>query len=203
MVIARCHVDAPIGHKPTVIDWPRGLWLLCLALLTWPLQSGADPASSSIGDPAPPFSLVAIDDSRLSLADLRGKYVVLHFAATWCPFCNAEAPNLEQLHRKYRGRGVTALIIDVKEAREAVAKTAKKFGFSFPVLLDPDGAVARRYAPPPSVLPDLARDEVMIASNVIIDPQGRIRFMSVLDTANFDARLIQLQATLDGLLEGK
>lgn len=179
------------------------LGLLFLALLTLPLRGGAEPAGSPLGTAAPAFDLAAIDDSRLSLADLRGKYVVLHFAATWCPFCNAEAPNLEALHRKYRARGVTALVIDVKEPRDTVAKTARKFGFSFPVLLDPDGAVARRYAPPPHVLPDLARDEVMIASNVIIDPQGRIRFMSVLDTANFDARLIQLQATLDGLLAGK
>jgi len=181
----------------------RTLGLLWLALLAWPLRSGAEPAASPVGTPAPPFSLVAIDDSRLSLADLRGKYVVLHFAATWCPFCNAEAPNLEALHRKYRGRGVTALVIDVKEPRDVVAKTAQRFGFSFPVLLDPDREVARRYAPPANVVPDLARDEVMIASNVIIGPDGRIRFMSVLDTANFDARLIRLQATLDALLEGK
>jgi hypothetical protein len=49
-------------------------------------------------------------------------------------------------------------------------------------------------------LPDLPRDQVPIASNLIIDKEGVIRFYSLLDSRNFDARLIALRKELDTLL---
>jgi hypothetical protein len=65
--------------------------------------------------------------------------------------------------------------------------------------LDYDGSVAATFAPK-NVLPDLSRDEVMLASNILIDPEGNIQFMSLLDSKNFDAELIQLKKRLDELL---
>lgn len=50
------------------------------------------------------------------------------------------------------------------------------------------------------MLPDLPRSQVPIASNLIIDREGRIRFYTLLDSANFDARLVALRAELDALL---
>lgn len=49
-------------------------------------------------------------------------------------------------------------------------------------------------------LPDLPREQVPIASNLIIDREGRIRFYSLLDSRNFDAKLIALTARLNELL---
>ena len=46
-------------------------------------------------------------------------------------------------------------------------------------------------------LPDLARDEVMLASNLLIDPEGKIQFFSLLDPNNFDAKLVKLRSVLD------
>ncbi len=43
-------------------------------------------------------------------------------------------------------------------------------------------------------------DQVPIASNLIIDPDGKIQFYSLLDSANFDARLIRLTEVLDKLV---
>lgn len=93
-------------------------------------------------------------------------------------------------------------MIDVKEPSDQAAAYAKRSKFSFPVLLDRDGAVAARYAPP-DVLPDLARESVPIASNLLIDPEGKIRFYELLDSANFDARLVKLTALLEKLLVAK
>ena len=152
-----------------------------------------------IGKDAPAFSLKAIDGTTFSLDQLKGKYVVIHFAATWCPFCNAEAPNLEQLYQNYRNKGVVVFIVDVKEDKELVEKSSKQFNFSFPVLLDADGAVSASYAPA-GVQPDLQRHEVPIASNLIIDKKGKIRFYSLLNTAGFDAKLTKLKQKLDELL---
>lgn len=93
-------------------------------------------------------------------------------------------------------------MIDVKESEEAAREYAERSGFTFPVLLDRDGSATARYAPE-GVLPDLARDAVPIASNLIIDPEGMIRFYTLLDTEEFDARLIELRAELDELLAGE
>jgi hypothetical protein len=72
-------------------------------------------------------------------------------------------------------------------------------GYTLPVLLDEDGKAAESYAPP-GILPDLPRDQVPIASNLIIDKEGIIRFYSLLDSRNFDAKLVELRKRLDALL---
>jgi peroxiredoxin len=105
------------------------------------------------------------------------------------------------LAEAYRERGVQALVIDVMEPETIAAAWAKKLSFPFPVLLDADGKVAENYAPT-DVLPDLPRNQVPIAANLIIDRAGRIRFYTLLDSANFDARLVALRARLDELLAG-
>jgi peroxiredoxin len=103
------------------------------------------------------------------------------------------------LQEKYKDRGVQALIVDVMESRATAAGWAKTHAFGFPVLLDLDGKVAERYAPK-DAQPDLPRNQVPIASNRIIDPEGRIRFYTLLDSVNFDAKLVALKARLDELL---
>ncbi len=153
-----------------------------------------------LGQPAPEFTLPDLSGKEVSLSSYRDSYLVIHIATTWCPFCNAEAPYLEELSQKYKNQNVKVLIIDVKEPQELVkSKLQDRFNFTFPVLLDLDGTVAASYAPP-GVLPDLARDEVMLASNLLIDPQGNIQFLSLLDSRNFDAKLVALQKRLNELL---
>lgn len=160
-----------------------------------------DTSSPYLGVQVPDFTLADYEGNQVQLADYKGKYLLIHFATTWCPFCNAEAPNLENLYQKYVDRGVEVLIIDVKEDRELVKKELiDRFSLSFPVLFDKDGRVAASYAPE-AVLPDLARDEVMLASNLLITPDAKIRFFSLLDSQNFDAKLVDLTSVLDELLK--
>ena len=65
-------------------------------------------------------------------------------------------------------------LIDVKEEKSLVEKSLERFHFSFPILLDEDGAVSTKYAPE-GVQPALARYEVSLASNLIIDKEGKIK----------------------------
>ena len=149
---------------------------------------------------SPDFTLSTLEGETISLSDYKGKTVVLHIATTWCPFCNAEAPYLEALSKDYKSKGVEVLLIDVKESKELVQEKLKdKHQLTFPILLDEEGVVAASYAPD-GVLPDLARDEVMLASNLVIDKEGKIQFMSLLDSKNFDAELVQLKKRLDEIL---
>jgi hypothetical protein len=106
---------------------------------------------------------------------------------------------LQALGDAYEQQGVTALVINVKEDRNKAAAWKKHLQWSIPVLLDLDGKVSASYAPE-GVLPDLPRDQIPIASNLIIDPKGRIQFYSLLDSRNFDAKLVALTARLDELL---
>lgn len=76
----------------------------------------------------------------------------------------------------------------------------KKWNFTFPILRDPDGAVAGSYALP-DVLPDLPRDETVIAANLVIDEQGKICYYSLLDTGSFDAKLVGVTRVVKRLLE--
>jgi peroxiredoxin len=152
-----------------------------------------------LGQPAPLFALNALNGKVYSLEQLKGNYIVIHFATTWCPFCNAEAPNLEKLYKEYREKGVEVFIVDVAEGKELVEKSFSRFNFSFPILLDADGKVSASYAPE-GVQPDLERQEVPIASNLIIDKEGKIRFYSLLNTNDFDAKLTKLKLKLDELI---
>lgn len=153
-----------------------------------------------LGAMAADFNLVDLNGEMVSLSSLKGKVIVIHFGASWCPFCNAESPHLEKLYNDYKTQGVKVFYIDVKEPAELVQeKLQDRFNFSFPLLLDSDGSVAASYCPP-DVQPDLARDEVMIASNLVIDQEGKIRFFSLLDTQSFDAKLEALRAKLDEVL---
>jgi peroxiredoxin len=162
------------------------------------LAQSKDPVALKQSMPA--FALYDLDGNLVKSESFKGKFLVIHMATTWCPFCNAEAPNLEQLYKEYRNKNVSVLIIDVKEPAELVkTKLQQRFNFTFPVLLDPEGKVAASFAPE-GVLPDLARDEIMLASNILVDTEGKIQFFSLLDSKNFDAKLIHLKSRLDELL---
>ena len=106
-----------------------------------------------------------------------------------------EAPHLEALYQKYQDKGVQVFVINTKESKTKANRWGKSLGFTFPVLLDLDGEVSTRYAPP-GVAPFLPREQVPIGSNMVIDQEGRIRFYSLLDSMNFDAELIALTACL-------
>ena len=109
-------------------------------------------------------------------------------------------PHLEQLYKDYKDRDVEVLVIDVKEPKELVdEKLKQRFAMQIPIVLDLDGTVAGSFASD-DVLPDLSRDEVMLASNIVIDPGGQIIFMSLLDTKNFDTELVEIKQLLDEVL---
>lgn len=85
------------------------------------------------------------------------------------------------------------------EPQPLVTAWRTKVEWSIPVLLDLDGSVAEAYAPA-DLLPDLPRNQIPIGSNLIIDREGKIQFYSLLDSKNFDTRLVGLRARLDALL---
>ena len=178
-----------------------GLLMMLAGLVT---LSHAEQWNYRIGEVAPAFNLTSLDGKPVSLADYNGKIIVMSFMTSWCPFCNAAAPYFEQLRKEYQDRGVQTLIVDVHEKNGPIAKFVKKHNLTSPVALDANGKTTERYAPPPTIAPDLKREEAMIASFIIVDRQGKIRFLSLNeDMAKFDAKLTKLRKQLDAMLAEK
>jgi hypothetical protein len=79
-----------------------------------PLDLGTLPlrirGSLRVGKRAPPFSAMNFAGSRIELADFKGKYVLLHFWATWSSAATVELRNLQVLHESYRGESRLALV---------------------------------------------------------------------------------------------
>jgi peroxiredoxin len=98
------------------------------------------------GDRAPEFTLPSLDGKSVSLSSYRGKVVMVHFWATWCPPCIEELPTLESLYRAYVGKDLEILAVSVDEGGAgAVGRFMQKNRFALPVLLNPDQSVSRRY----------------------------------------------------------
>jgi peroxiredoxin len=98
------------------------------------------------GDRAPDFTLQAVDGRTVTLSSLRGKIVMVHFWATWCPPCVDEIPTLDRLYRDMFGKDFELLAVSVDEnGATGIVPFVQRNRLVLPVLLDPDHAVAKRY----------------------------------------------------------
>jgi len=98
------------------------------------------------GDRAPEFRLPSLDGKQVSLAELRGKIVIVHFWATWCPPCVEEMPKLEKLYRDFFGKDFEILAVSVDDRGvDAVRPFMEKNKLNLPVLFDPGSSIAHTY----------------------------------------------------------
>lgn len=113
-------------------------------------SSSPKPAPALGQGRAPDFELRSLDGRSVRLSDHFGKDVVLiDFWATYCEPCLRALPHLDELYKKYRGRGFVVLAVAIDEAAlgSRVRVESAKLGLSFPVLLDPETEVVARYNP--------------------------------------------------------
>jgi peroxiredoxin len=120
------------------------------------------------GDRAPEFSLQKSDTESVTLADLRGKVVMVHFWATWCPPCVEELPTLDKLYNSTLGKDFEMLAVNVDEGGAGmVASFIQKNGLNLPVLFDPGGEVAKRYG------------TYKLPETYILDRMGVVRYKAI------------------------
>jgi len=113
--------------------------------------------------PAPAFELPKLGSGGSeSLADYRGKVVVLNFWASWCKPCRDESPLLERWHRRIRDRGATVLGVDILDVTGRAQDFVDEYGLTYPMLKDKDGEGLDKFG------------VVAYPETFVIDRQGRI-----------------------------
>jgi len=146
--------------------------LLVLCMLAGILMVLSPPGRLSGGEDAkaPDFTLPNLEGKDVTLSDLltRGP-VILDFWATWCKPCIQGFPGLEALMTRYKDRGLTvvAVSVDGPKSRSRVAPFVCSKKYSFEVLYDTQGRVAKKY------------NAMTIPRTVLISPEGRIAYATV------------------------
>ena len=99
-----------------------------------------------VGDEAPNFQLRDLEGRTVSLAQFRGKVVLLNFWATWCGPCRIEMPAMEQLYRSYPRKDFEILAVSTDAQGAAVTRPfQQEMGFTFPILHDAEYRVGLMY----------------------------------------------------------
>jgi peroxiredoxin len=109
-----------------------------LALALW--------ARDRTPDVAPDFAVPDLAGQAVRLSAYRGQVVLVNIWATWCPPCREEMPSMERLHERLKDRGFVLLAVSQDEGPVAGVKAfVEQMKLTFPVLVDPDGEVGRKY----------------------------------------------------------
>jgi thiol-disulfide isomerase/thioredoxin len=113
-------------------------------------------------DAAPDFKLRGLDGKDLSLADERGKVILLNFWATWCGPCRAEIPDLIALQQKYKDRlQIIGLVVDDDDA-DVIKKVVAETQINYPVAIS-SKEVRMRYG-----------GIAALPTSFVLDAQGRV-----------------------------
>ena len=113
--------------------------LIMLTLFIQPIQANdmlMDPMPAA--NPAPDFNLMGMDGETHTLEDLKGKFVLVNFWATWCNPCKVEMPLLEKLHQTLKSEKFSVLGLHVGPGPENIEEFKKLMPISFPIYVDMD-----------------------------------------------------------------
>jgi thiol-disulfide isomerase/thioredoxin len=120
-------------------------------------QGDAKYISPLIGKPAPAFELEDLGGKKVSLADYKGKAVLLNFWATWCAPCKIETPWLVELRNQYAPQGFEILGVSTEgdgvgkddmaawnKNKAMIEKSVQQLKMPYPVLIDGD-SISNQY----------------------------------------------------------
>ena len=116
---------------------------------------------------APDFTLQDIDGESFALKDYRGRWVFLHFWASWCGPCRKEMPTIEKLIDKIDNEKLKIVMVNTAEDDDTIFTFLGSLGIEAISLMDKDGVITEKYKP--RGLP----------TTFIIDPKGYLRYQAI------------------------
>lgn len=119
------------------------------------------------GGATPPLELADLQGKKHSLAQYRGKVVLVNFWATWCEPCREEMPSIERLRVSLEGRPFAVLGVNLAEPESRIRKFLDTVPLGFPILLDRDTKTTRAWQA--KVLP----------ATYVVGPDGAIRYRHI------------------------
>jgi len=135
------------------------------------IEAGAAAAAAATSErrPAPAITLERENGSAVSLAEYKGKVVVLNFWATWCLPCKLEIPHFNRTYTEYRARGVEFLAVSEDDGGWAdIRKFREEVPIEYPVVLDADKKAG-----------EAVGGLVGLPVTVFIDREGRIAYKHI------------------------
>lgn len=156
----------------------------------------------ALGTPAPSFQLPDTNGKVVSLADFRGKPVLVMFICNHCPYVKHIAPQLAQLGRDYQARGLGMAAINANDvlnypddSPEKMKEEVRRMGYVFPYLYDESQSVAKAYQA--ACTPDF----------FLFDTEHRLVYRGQFDDSRPGNAMPvtgkDLRAALDAVLSGK
>jgi peroxiredoxin len=179
----------------------RGMLMLVVALvIAGPARGGEFNKKLNIGDAAPAWeNLPGTDDKTHSLADLKGKdVVVVVFTCNSCPVAVGYEDRIIALAQKYAGKegkvAVVAINVNVIEEDRLpkMRERAKEKGFTFPYLFDETQKIARAYG------------ALYTPEFFVLNKDRKVVFMGAMDNKNKaeDAKINYLEPAVEAALKG-
>ena len=133
-----------------------------VGLLAFGLLSKGE-AKIAVGDPVPDRELPVLGgEGNGSIADYRGRWVLVNLWASWCPPCREETPALSRFAREYRKRGLTVLGIDVQDNSDDALAFLREFGVRYPQLRSVGDERSDAFG------------STGVPENFLVDPHGRL-----------------------------
>ncbi len=139
--------------KGSARHWLALALVLGVVAVAWLARGRAQPVVA--GYPAPGFEALDAQGLPVTLADYRGRVVLLNIWATWCAPCLEEMPSMQRLYETFSPDDfeIAAVSIDAPDGdRDAAGNPggdpfafAGRLGLTFPILVDPSGEISRIY----------------------------------------------------------
>ena len=122
-----------------------------------------------VGDKLPEFIMDFPDGSQINSKDFKGNVTMLQFTASWCHVCREEMPHIErEIWKVYKKVDLNVIGIDRDESAEVINKFAKEVKVTYPIALDLGADIFALFADRNSG----------ITRNIIVDPNGKIAFLT-------------------------